>query len=122
MILWLQFAVVAGVIVFAGSNLSRYGDVIAEKTGMGRTWVGVVLMASVTSLPELIDIVRVAPEGMEVQLQHLRALIGRHVRATGSAWGDEILGDFRSFMGKFWLVKPKAATVDSLIENLRRAA
>jgi cation:H+ antiporter len=53
-ILWLQFAVVAGVIVFAGSNLSRYGDVIAEKTGMGRTWVGVVLMASVTSLPELI--------------------------------------------------------------------
>ena len=45
---------VAGVIVFAGSNLSKYGDVIAEKTGMGRTWVGVVLIASVTSLPELI--------------------------------------------------------------------
>lgn len=54
MILWLQFAALAGVIVFAGSNLSKYGDVIAEKTGMGRTWVGVVLMASVTSLPELI--------------------------------------------------------------------
>jgi cation:H+ antiporter len=52
--LWLQFAVVAGVIVFAGAKLSKYGDVIAEKTGMGRTWVGVVLMASVTSLPELI--------------------------------------------------------------------
>ncbi len=31
-----------------------YGDVIAEKTGMGQTWIGVVLMASVTSLPELI--------------------------------------------------------------------
>jgi len=54
MILWLQFIVVAAVILFAGSNLSRYGDVIAEKTGMGRTWVGVILMASVTSLPELI--------------------------------------------------------------------
>jgi cation:H+ antiporter len=52
--LWLQFAVVTGIIVFAGTNLSKYGDVIAEKTGMGRTWVGVVLMASVTSLPELI--------------------------------------------------------------------
>jgi len=49
-----QFVIVAAVIVFAGSNLSRYGDVIAEKTGMGRTWVGVVLIASVTSLPELI--------------------------------------------------------------------
>jgi cation:H+ antiporter len=53
-ILWLQFAALTGVIVFAGSNLSKYGDVIAEKTGMGRTWVGLVLMASVTSLPELI--------------------------------------------------------------------
>jgi cation:H+ antiporter len=53
-ILWLQFAAVMGVIVFAGSNLSKYGDVIAEKTGMGRTWVGLLLMASVTSLPELI--------------------------------------------------------------------
>lgn len=49
-----QFVVVAAVILFAGSNLCKYGDVIAEKTGMGRTWIGVVLIASVTSLPELI--------------------------------------------------------------------
>ncbi len=34
----------------------------------------------------------------------------------------EILNDFRAFLGKFWLVKPKAAAIDSLIENLRRAA
>jgi cation:H+ antiporter len=54
MVLWFQFAAVAAVILFAGANLSKYGDVIAEKTGMGRTWVGVILMASVTSLPELI--------------------------------------------------------------------
>jgi cation:H+ antiporter len=52
--LWVQFVAVAAVILFAGTNLSKYGDVIAQKTGMGRTWVGVVLMASVTSLPELI--------------------------------------------------------------------
>ena len=50
---WLQFAVCAGVIVFAGLRVSRYGDLIAEKTGASRTWIGVVLMASVTSLPEL---------------------------------------------------------------------
>ncbi len=43
MILWAQFLLVAAVMVFAGSNLSKYGDIIAEKTGMGRTWVGVVL-------------------------------------------------------------------------------
>lgn len=52
--IWLQFLVCVIVIGFAGVKLSRYGDVIAEKTGMSGTWIGLVLMASVTSLPELI--------------------------------------------------------------------
>lgn len=34
--------------------LAKYGDIIAEKTGLGRAWIGLVLMASVTSLPELV--------------------------------------------------------------------
>jgi glutamate synthase (NADPH/NADH) large chain len=59
---------------------------------------------------------------MESNLQRLRHLISLHVRETGSVWGDEILNDFRAFLGKFWVVKPKAASIDSLIENLRRAA
>lgn len=54
MIVWLEFILCTSVIVFAGIRLSRYGDMIAEKTGLGRTWIGVVLLASVTSLPELI--------------------------------------------------------------------
>lgn len=54
MIAWLQFIGLAAVILVAGANLSRYGDIIAEKTGMGRTWTGAILMASVTSLPELV--------------------------------------------------------------------
>lgn len=41
-------------IVCSGAKLSKYGDIIAEKTGLSRAWIGVVLMASVTSLPELI--------------------------------------------------------------------
>jgi cation:H+ antiporter len=53
MLVWIQFLICTVVIVYGGSRLSRYGDVIAEKTGMGRTWIGVVLMASATSLPEL---------------------------------------------------------------------
>ena len=71
---------------------------------------------------ELIDIHRVSPEGMESHVQHLRGLIAQHVAATGSVWGEQILNDFRSFVGKFWVVKPKAAAIDSLLENLRRAA
>jgi cation:H+ antiporter len=53
MILWAGFAVCTSLIVYSGTKLSRYGDMLAEKTGMGRTWVGLILMASVTSLPEL---------------------------------------------------------------------
>ncbi len=71
---------------------------------------------------ELIDIHRITPEGMESHLQHLRNLIEQHVRETGSVWGEEMLNDFRSFMGKFWVVKPKAAAIETLLENLRRAA
>lgn len=52
--IWLQFAICAVVVLYSGTRLSEYGDVIAEKTGLGRTWIGVVLMASVTSLPELV--------------------------------------------------------------------
>lgn len=54
MLLWLAFIVCTSVIVYSGTRLSKYGDIIAEKTGLGRTWIGVVLMASVTSLPELV--------------------------------------------------------------------
>ncbi len=53
-LVWLEFLLCLVLIGFAGVKLSRYGDVIAEKTGMSGTWVGLVLLATVTSLPELI--------------------------------------------------------------------
>jgi glutamate synthase (NADPH/NADH) large chain len=71
---------------------------------------------------ELIDIHRVSPEGMGTHVQHLRGLIEQHVAATGSVWGTALLNDFRTYIGKFWVVKPKAAAIGSLLENLRRAA
>jgi glutamate synthase (NADPH/NADH) large chain len=71
---------------------------------------------------DLIDIHRVSPEGMGTHVQHLRGLIEQHVEATGSVWGAQLLNDFRSYIGKFWVVKPKAAAIASLLTNLRRAA
>ncbi|MFZ9386610.1 MAG: sodium:calcium antiporter [Chitinophagaceae bacterium] len=47
------FLACATVIFFAGKRLAHYGDLLAEKTGMSRGWIGLILMASVTSLPEL---------------------------------------------------------------------
>lgn len=52
--IWLQFALCAGLIGVAGQRLSLYADVVAEKTGLGRNWTGLILLASVTSLPELV--------------------------------------------------------------------
>ncbi|GFZ91521.1 glutamate synthase large subunit [Dyella caseinilytica] len=71
---------------------------------------------------ELVDILRISPEGMENYMQHLRRLVTRHVELTGSDWGRQILRDFRGLQYKFWLVKPKAANLAVLAEELRRAA
>ncbi|UCD68647.1 MAG: sodium:calcium antiporter [Betaproteobacteria bacterium] len=54
LLIWLEFAVCVTVITIAGYKLSIYGSVIAERTGMGGTLVGLILLAAVTSLPELI--------------------------------------------------------------------
>lgn len=50
---WLQFLACLLVIGTAGWQLTRFGDAIAEKAGLSRSWVGVALLATVTSLPEL---------------------------------------------------------------------
>ena len=71
---------------------------------------------------ELIDIHRIKPERMEAHLHHLRSLISEHLAHTDSKWGMEILQDYRTFLPKFWVVKPKAAELSSLIASLRQAA
>ncbi|MDD0908970.1 glutamate synthase large subunit [Xylella fastidiosa] len=71
---------------------------------------------------ELIDIHRVSVEGFENYRQHLRHLVVRHRALTGSIWAQQILDEFRDYIGRFWLVKPKAASIESLAESLRSAA
>jgi cation:H+ antiporter len=51
---WLAFALCGLVIAVAGVKLCHYGDIIADKTGLGGTWIGLVMVATVTSLPELV--------------------------------------------------------------------
>ncbi len=54
MVTWLGFILLTAVIGVAGYFLSVYGDRIAELTGLSRGWIGLALLASVTSLPELV--------------------------------------------------------------------
>ncbi|MCU0608092.1 MAG: sodium:calcium antiporter, partial [Candidatus Edwardsbacteria bacterium] len=53
LIWWSALAALIGVIVVAGRLVTRYGDMLGEKLGLSGSWVGVVLLATVTSLPEL---------------------------------------------------------------------
>lgn len=41
------------IILYAGKKLSYYGDLIAQISGLDKGWVGLILMATVTSLPEV---------------------------------------------------------------------
>lgn len=52
-LVWIKFIFCVLIIFFSGRTIARYGDIIAHKTGLGGMWIGVVLLALVTSLPEL---------------------------------------------------------------------
>ncbi len=71
---------------------------------------------------ELIDIHRLHTEQMEAHANCLLALIEEFVGETASAWGRSVLEDFDELLSRFWLVKPKASALSSLLETLREAA
>ena len=49
----LIFFISAAAVIVSGSFLAKYGDEIADRLGWGRLWVGTILLAAATSLPEL---------------------------------------------------------------------
>jgi cation:H+ antiporter len=51
----LKFLICILIIFFMGQRVARYGDIIACKTGLGGVWIGLILIAQVTSLPELFN-------------------------------------------------------------------
>ncbi|OQY42699.1 MAG: hypothetical protein B6227_01310 [Fusobacteriia bacterium 4572_74] len=50
----LIFAVLAGFIIIVGKKLSLYGDAIGDLMGIEKSWIGIVMLAAVTSLPEMV--------------------------------------------------------------------
>ncbi len=66
---------------------------------------------------ELIDLNRISSESMESYQMHLKSIIEEHVAHTGSAWGTTLLEDFDRYMRKFYLVKPKTASVSTLLKT-----
>ncbi len=71
---------------------------------------------------ELVDIHRISKETTEGHRKYLQDLVQEFVNETGSVRGQFILDNFIDVVGKFWLVKPKATQLASLLDDLERAA
>ncbi len=50
---WVTFVLSALGIVFAGIRLAPYGEAIGRRTGIGQGWIGLLFLATLTSIPEL---------------------------------------------------------------------
>ena len=50
---WLKLVICILIIFFSGQKVAKYGDTIADRTGIGQVWMGIVAIAAITSLPEL---------------------------------------------------------------------
>jgi len=77
-LVWIEFLLCLVIILFAGTRLARYGDIIAKKTGLGGIWVGLVLLAAITSVPEIATGVSSA------------ALVGSADLAVGTLFGSNL--------------------------------
>jgi len=62
--IWVEFFASAAVIVFAATQLAKYGDVIAIRTRLGGMFIGLVLLAGATSLPEVLTTINAIGQGV----------------------------------------------------------
>ncbi|HEY5718540.1 MAG TPA: glutamate synthase large subunit, partial [Motiliproteus sp.] len=69
---------------------------------------------------ELVEIHRISSYHMEEYRNHLRTVITEYAEETQSAWGRQLLDNFDDYITKFWLVKPKAASLGVMLENMRK--
>ncbi|MDH3353986.1 MAG: glutamate synthase large subunit, partial [Chromatiales bacterium] len=67
---------------------------------------------------ESIDFNRIDTEATEAHRNYLRETLKSYVSATGSAHGQMLLDNFSAKIAKFWLVKPKSETLETMLEEL----
>jgi len=60
---WIIFIITAATIVYAATQLAKYGDIIAIRTRLSGMFIGVLLMAGATSLPEVLTSISALNQG-----------------------------------------------------------
>ncbi len=68
---------------------------------------------------ELVNLQRITGETMEAHRSHLQEVLREYVAETDSAWGATLLDNLDDYLRRFWLVKPKAANLASLLSTTR---
>ena len=68
---------------------------------------------------ELVEIQRIRTESMEAYRSPLHSVLGEYVTQTSSDWGAHLLENLDDYLRRFWLVKPKAANLASLLSSTR---
>lgn len=68
---------------------------------------------------ELVEIQRISNESMEAYRSHLHSVLVEYVKETSSDWGAHLLENLDDYLRRFWLVKPKAANLASLLSSTR---
>lgn len=61
-------------------------------------------------------------EDLVIHQEHLRGLIAEHLDQTGSSHAESILANFDQWIPRFYLVKPKAADLNTLLGHQSRSA
>ena len=67
---------------------------------------------------ELVDAHKLVGDETEAYRVFLKASIERHAQLTGSPRAKALLANLDAEMGKFWLVKPKRISLESLLDDL----
>lgn len=50
---WITFLLAGLAVVLAGTRLSKFGGAIGQYSGIGQGWIGLLFLATITSIPEL---------------------------------------------------------------------
>ena len=100
--IWIKLVLCFLVILFAGTKLARYGDAISERTGLGRMWIGLILIGLVTSMPEMVTGISSA------------AIVGQPDLAIGNFWGSCIFNlSILAFLDIFHKKQPLLSVASS---------
>jgi cation:H+ antiporter len=85
------FAASAAIVWFAGARVARYADAIARNTGLGHAAAGLLLLAGVTSLPEVAVTITASADGnAQLAVNNLLGSIAMQVAILAVA--DALIG------------------------------